>query len=113
MKIKQINVSIFVLLHFRILLVVLLKRVLFIENKSRFFYSVILMLFGCFLKARCGWLDRIGVNNIVRLDVSIVFLRLFNADSFFNFGQGIEVFIGVNKFSLDILVMDEFLDVVE
>lgn len=113
MEIKQINVSIFVFLHFGILLAVLLKRVLFIEIKSGFFYSVILMLFGRFLETRCGWFDRIGVNNIVRLGVSIVFLRLFNADSLFNFGQGIEVFIGVNEFSLDILVMDKFLDVVE
>jgi hypothetical protein len=92
---------------------VLLKRVLFIEIKSGFFYSVILILFGRFLETRCGWLDRIGVDNIVRLGISIVFLRLFNADSLFNFGQGIEVFIGVNEFSLDILVMDKFLDVVE
>jgi hypothetical protein len=71
------------------------------------------MLFGCFLETGCDGLGRIGVNNIVRLGISIVFLRLFNADSFFNFGQGIEVFIGVNEFSLDILVIDEFLDVVE
>ncbi len=113
MEIKQINLSIFVFIYFGILLAVLLKKVLFMKIKSGFFYSVVLMLFWRFLQnGSCGF-DRIGVNNIVRLGVSIVFFRLLNAHSFLNFGQGIEVFIGVDKLSLDVLVMDKFLDVIE